>query len=74
MKITLNMEEERLDFFLELIRNFEFAQIDITKNSTLLKEHLLLLEERLAAYELHPDNLISWEDVNCKPNKPYYKI
>lgn len=63
MKITLNIEEDRLDFFLELIRNFEFVEVDISENSPFLKEHLLILEERLAAYELHPDNLISWEDV-----------
>lgn len=63
MKITLNIDEDRLDFFLELIRNFEFVDVDISENPAFLKEHLLILEERLAAYESQPDNLISWEDV-----------
>jgi hypothetical protein len=63
MKITLNIEEDRLDFFLELIRNFEFVEVDIPENAAFLKEHLLILEERLAAYESQPDNLVSWEDV-----------
>lgn len=52
-----------LIFFLELIRNFDFVDMDISENSAFLKEHLLILEERLAAYESQPDNLISWEDV-----------
>ena len=63
MKIILNIEESKVDFFLELLHNFDFVQVEISDNSQLSKEHLDILEERLAAYEANPGHLLAWEDV-----------
>lgn len=70
MKITLNIEEDRLDFFLELIRNFEFVDMDISENSPFLKEHISILDQRLAAY-VATENLVSWEDVKLSVKGSY---
>lgn len=63
MKIILNIEESKVDFFLELLHNFDFVQVEINDNSQLSKEHLDILEERLAGYEANPGHLLAWEDV-----------
>jgi hypothetical protein len=65
MKLTLNIQESKLAFFLELIRNFDFIQVDISENIELSEEHITILEERLAAYEAQPDNLLTWEEVRA---------
>ncbi len=65
MKITLDIEESKVDFFLELLRNFDFVQVEISDNSQLSTEHLDILEERLAAYEANPSHLLAWEDVKA---------
>ena len=63
MKLTLEIQEEKLSFFLELIRNFNFVRVDTADKLTLTQEHLDILEERLAAYEAAPDDVITWEEV-----------
>ncbi len=65
MKITLDIEESKVDFFLELLHNFDFVQVEISDNSQVSKEHLDILEERLAAYEANPGHLLAWEDVKA---------
>lgn len=64
MKITLDIQESKVDFFLELLHNFDFVQVEISDNSQVSKEHLDILEERLAAYEANPGHLQAWEDLN----------
>lgn len=63
MKIVLEIEEDKIPFFLELIRNFNFVRVEEADKSLLTPEHLAILEERLAAYEADPENVVSWEEV-----------
>ncbi|MFN0037166.1 MAG: addiction module protein [Saprospiraceae bacterium] len=65
MKLTLEIQEEKIPFFLELIRNFNFVRVDNTDKLTLTDEHLAILEERLAAYEAAPDDVVTWEEVRA---------
>jgi hypothetical protein len=69
MKITLDIKEDKLNFFLELIRNFEFVKVDKSETTLLTQAHLDLLEERLNTYELQPDNVISWEQIRASIEK-----
>lgn len=63
MRLTLDIQEDKIAFFLELIRNFDFVRLDEADKFSLHPEHLSILEERLADYEAAPDNFISWEAV-----------
>lgn len=69
MKLTLEIEEDKIPFFLELIRNFNFVRVDAADKALLNREHLLILEERLAAYEADPENVVSWEEVQAAAAK-----
>ncbi len=65
MKLTLEIQEEKIPFFLELIRNFNFVQVDAADKMVLTDEHRAILEERLAAYEAAPEDVITWEEVRA---------
>ncbi len=65
MKITLSIQESKLAFFLELLQNFDFVQVNPLENPEISEEHLAILEERVAAYKAEPDNLLAWEDVKA---------
>jgi Putative addiction module component len=63
MKFTIEIREDKISFFLELIRNFNFVKLEASDKPTLTPEHLAILEERLAAYEADPDNFVTWDEV-----------
>lgn len=65
MRLTLDIQEDKLAFFLELIRNFSFIKLDEADKLLLSEELLAIVEERLAAYEADPDNVITWEQVRA---------
>lgn len=70
MKMTINIQESKLAFFLELLQNFDFVQVDTSENLEISKEHIAILEERLASYKAQPDTLLAWEDVRASIEKP----
>ena len=65
MRLTLEIQEDKLAFFLELIRNFSFIKLDEADKLAVSEELLAIVEERLAAYEAAPDNVITWEQVRA---------
>jgi putative addiction module component (TIGR02574 family) len=69
MKITLDVKEDKLMFFLELIRNFEFIKVDKSETSLLTQAHLDVLDERLSDYAAQPDNVITWEQIRASIEK-----
>ena len=64
MKLTIDINEQKVDFFLELIRSFDFITVvaDDT-NGELSEAHKAILSKRLAIYQENPERLIPWEDV-----------
>jgi hypothetical protein len=63
MRITLDIQEDKLAFFLELIRNFNFVQLH-ESDKLALSDHLLdMAEERLASYESNADDVLTWDEV-----------
>jgi len=65
MKITINIKDNKVGFFLELLQSFDFISIEKadTENAELSDEHKKILDERLANYKSDPDNLLDWDDV-----------
>jgi hypothetical protein len=69
MKITLDIKEDKLAFFLELLRNFEFVKVDKSDMLKLTQAHFDILEDRIDIYESQPDNVISWEQIRATIEK-----
>lgn len=66
MKLTIDIQEHKLDFFLELLNSFEdFITVEPAKD-TLSPAHKALLDERLTQYKQNPNDLIDWEDLRTE--------
>jgi putative addiction module component (TIGR02574 family) len=64
MKITINIKDNKVGFFIELLQSFDFISIEKTEDNTEISDaHKKILDERLANYKSDPDNLLDWEDV-----------
>ena len=70
MKLTINIKEHKVPFFLELLRNFEdfvtVEQVTEAELADLTPEHKAILDDRLASYTNNPDNLLNWEEVRAE--------
>lgn len=64
MQLTLQINEQKVDFFLELIRSFDFVSVVLDESDTALsEEHKSILDKRLASYSANPEQLIPWATV-----------
>ncbi len=65
MKITINIKDSKVSFFLELLQSFDFITVEKTEdeNNTLSDAHKKILDERLANYKSDPDKLLDWDDI-----------
>lgn len=72
MKITVNINEQKIAFFIELLRNLDFVTIESAQEidgTELSKEHKLILDQRLASYKSDPNGLFDWEDFKDDMNQ-----
>ena len=64
MKIILDIQDSKLAFFHELIKNFSFVQVVKTDlEIELSTAHKSILDERLTALSNAPDSLLDWDEV-----------
>jgi putative addiction module component (TIGR02574 family) len=64
MQLTLQINEQKVDFFLELIRSFDFVTVVEDESNTELSEaHKAILDKRIASYTANPERLIPWSEV-----------
>ena len=66
MKITINIKDSKVGFFLELLQSFDFVSIEkaqAIEDTELSEEHKKILDQRLANYKSDPTNLLNWDDV-----------
>ncbi len=64
MQLTLQINDQKADFFLELIRSFDFISVLADDSNTELSEaHKAILDKRLASYQANPERLIPWAEV-----------
>ncbi|MFK7806356.1 MAG: addiction module protein [Saprospiraceae bacterium] len=71
MKITINIKDNKVGFFLELLQSFDFITIEKadSESTELSEEHKKILNERLANYKSDPENLLDWDDVRKDLNE-----
>lgn len=65
MKLILDIPNNRVDFFLQLIKNLSF-EVKIENNSVeedIPEWHKTILEERLEKYESDTSGFVKWEDL-----------
>lgn len=68
MKITVNIEDDKLGFFLELLNHFDFIEIESVQNFELSDKHKDILDKRLEGFEDDSNDAISWEKFKEEMN------
>ena len=64
-QITLNIPENKLQFFLEMMESINF--IKETNQELFIPEfHKQTVRKRIKKYEANPDSLLDWETVQNK--------
>jgi Putative addiction module component len=66
MRLTLNINDQKAMFFLELLRTFDFVSIETEASDELSSAHKALLDKRLLKYNTQEEASISWEEVQTK--------
>ena len=63
-QLTLNISDNQINFFLELIKKFDFVRVE-NKTATveLTEEQKNILDERLENYKNNPNSYIDLKDV-----------
>ncbi len=65
MKFTIDVEENHVDFLLELLQSLDYVSIEMDEQG-ISEEHKQLLEERIKAFEENPYQGIEWSEVKKK--------
>jgi len=62
MKVLLDIALEKMDFVLELLRNFDFVSVEEVSEET-TDAHKAIIDGRLANYRANPDSALGWEET-----------
>jgi len=63
-QLTLNISDNQINFFLELIKKFDFVRVENkTAPLELTEEQKSILDERLENYKNNPTSYIDLEDA-----------
>ena len=69
MKFTINIKDSKVAAFIELLKNFDFIDIEDSEDfhdleGVVLAEDIKeILEEKLAVYRQAPNQVLEWIDV-----------
>jgi hypothetical protein len=64
MKITLDIADQKADFFLELLKSFQdFVQVEKQEDFSVPDWHLTELEKRFSHYKQDGQKVEEWKDV-----------
>ena len=63
-QITLNIQDSKFNFFLELIKNFDF--IHVSDDIVIPEEHKKIVRERIEKYGNSLENYQEWKDIEDK--------
>ncbi len=69
MKITLDIQDSKLAFFLELIKNFSFVKVMKSSEEGMSTAHKSIIDERLAALDANPESLQDWDEFQAELEK-----
>ncbi len=62
MRLTINVEDSRVNFLIELLKSLSFVTIE-TQGEEMSEEEKKFLEYRLAHHEANRDKAILWDDL-----------
>lgn len=66
MKLTIDIQEHKLAFFLELLKSFEdFVTVE-TESEELSDKHKAILDQRLNHYSKHPEDVVDWQVLKAQ--------
>ena len=60
-QITLNIQEDKYPFFIELIKSLDFVQVQ--GDFFVSDEKKEIVRERIKMSDKHPDRLLDWDEV-----------
>ena len=66
MRLTLNINDQKSLFFLELIRTFDFVSIETEASDELSPAHKALLDKHLVEFSSQNTDNLFWEEVQSK--------
>ena len=61
MKILIEVEDNEVDFMLELLSKFDFVKVEI--HDDLSEEEMLFIETRLQHHLENQDGAVSWDSL-----------
>ena len=61
MKVTIDIPENKYKFFMDLVRNLGFNQVE--EDFIIPEEHKAIVRERTVKSKENPDRLLDWDDV-----------
>ncbi len=62
MRLTISVEDNRVNFLMELLKSLSFVTIE-TKDDEMSDEEKKFIEYRLAHHEANRDKAIRWDDL-----------
>lgn len=68
-RITLDISDNKLAFFMELVENLKFVKV--SKEYQIPQEHKDIVMERLLEIEKNPQSLLDWDEVKDKFWMPF---
>jgi len=74
-QLTINIPDNKLTFFLELVQNLGFVQVDKKVNDTVLTERQKeLVEIELQKIKDDPNSLLDWDEARKTLNLDYLNL
>lgn len=61
MQITLNIPDNKIAFFMELVTNLGFVKVSDSKSGVLTDEQIQLTEAARKKAKENPEGLVEWE-------------
>jgi hypothetical protein len=65
MKILIDVEENQIDFMLDLLSKFDFVTFE-TPEQVLAEEEQNFIDDRLAHHLANKDKSVRWEDLKMQ--------
>lgn len=66
--ITLKIPDNKVAFFLELVKNLGFAKVEQEEFITLSEKQIQSIEKEREKIKANPDYLLDWEEAKTKFN------
>ena len=70
MRLTINVEDSRVNFLIELLKSLSFVTIE-TKEEEMTDEEKRFIEYRIAHHEANRDKAILWDDLKKQLEEQY---